>query len=244
MIFEVAVLVLSAVFLLLLYKLDRRILGSYILIFIGVLLFEYFTQALWNNVNLEWWAYLYLDVSWIIALGWSTIILVSIKVVDMYYEHKLPFLWKAVMASIIGIAAEMVVVGLGIRTYSHAVTRVASGTYFGNIPIEALMYIPTFMILMITFHGFWNDVLTSKQHKSAPVKAEPVTQDLLAKRGVLKTPSKVSKKKLTRTRVTKKKTAKKTVKKVSKKKPVTKAKKKVAKKTAKKKTAKKRGAKK
>ncbi len=85
--FELSVISLSIIFLLILKKLDKDILRKFGIVFIAVLLFEYFTQALWLNVNLERWAYLYLDVSWIITLGWATIIVVSMAIINLYFPR-------------------------------------------------------------------------------------------------------------------------------------------------------------
>ena len=87
-IFEISVILIVLSFILILRKIDKNILRKFGIIFIAVLLFEYFTQAMWLNVNLERWAYLYLDVSWVITIGWTGIIIVSMAIIDLYFPKR------------------------------------------------------------------------------------------------------------------------------------------------------------
>ena len=87
-VFELSVIVISIAFLLLTHKLYKSIWKKYGIIFCGVLLFEYFTQALWINKGLEAWSYLYLDVNWLITLGWSTIIIVCMTLVNAHANNE------------------------------------------------------------------------------------------------------------------------------------------------------------
>lgn len=157
--FELGVITISLAFLVILNRFDSRIWKKFAITFIGVLLFEYFTQAMWLNLNLEKWAYLYLDVSWVITIGWTTIILVSISIIDMYFpkdtERERFFLYF-IPITIIGIIAEAVVLGLGIRQYPPEVIQILSGfKILGQTPIEALYYIPVFMLLVLSFARYW-----------------------------------------------------------------------------------------
>ena len=68
---------LAAVYIL--SKYERRILWRYFTVVAGVLIFELFTAPMWDNFNLGRWAYLYQDVSWILTLGWATLILSTVK---------------------------------------------------------------------------------------------------------------------------------------------------------------------
>lgn len=157
--FEASVLIICLSFLLVLRKLDADIFRKFAVTFIAVLLFEYFTQPLWLNVGLEKWAYLYLDVSWIITVGWATIIIVSMAIIDLYFkrENELErFFFYFIPITFVGITAEAVVLFLGIRKYPPEVIGILSGkTIFGLVPIEALYYIPVFMALVISFARYW-----------------------------------------------------------------------------------------
>ncbi len=123
------------------------------------MLFELFTQALWQNNNLQKWAYLYLDVSWIITIGWSTIIVVSTTIIDLYFNAKSElqrFILYLVPITIIGVVAEAVVLSLKIRQYPQEIMNIFSGyTLFGIVPVETLYYIPVFMALVISFSRYW-----------------------------------------------------------------------------------------
>ena len=172
MIFEISILILVSVFLLILNKLDARVFRRFGFAFIGVLLFQYFTQALWLNVNLEPWAYLYLDVSWILTVGWAGILVVCMGVIELYFpklsEGK-KYLLSVISIGIVGFFAEWVVVGLGIRAYPPAVMEGLSGILlgYGKVPIEALYYIPVFMALMVAFVRYWEISFDAKPKKGA-----------------------------------------------------------------------------
>lgn len=162
MIFEISIIAISLIFLLIFYKFNRNVLKVYGLTFVAVLLFEYFTQALWLNKGLESWAYLYLDVSWVITLGWTTIIVIARELSALYfkkYNEKLKIIIDLIFVTIIGFFAEWVVLGLKIREYSSAVLNIASGIKIGPVPIEALYYIPVFMLLVLTFTFYWEKQL-------------------------------------------------------------------------------------
>jgi hypothetical protein len=134
----------------------------YSVTFVAVLLFEYFTQALWLNKGLESWAYLYLDVSWVITLGWATIILVARELSSLYMNknnEKVKIAVDLLIVTVIGFIAEWVVLGLGIREYSGAVLSVITGIKIGPVPIEAFYYIPVFMLLVLTFTLYWEKQL-------------------------------------------------------------------------------------
>jgi MFS family permease len=187
--FELSVISLSIIFLLILKKLDKDILRKFGIVFIAVLLFEYFTQALWLNVNLERWAYLYLDVSWIITLGWATIIVVSMAIINLYfprYSERSRFLLYLIIITIIGLVAEAVVVNLGIRQYSSAVKDVLIGyNILGGVPIEVLYYIPVFMALVLSFSRYW-EISFGEPDKSTSTKKEGSRVNKLAKKKTAK----------------------------------------------------------
>ncbi|HII16297.1 TPA: hypothetical protein HA361_00110 [Candidatus Woesearchaeota archaeon] len=178
-VFELIIISFSAIFLLLLYKIDKLILKKYVITFIGVLIFEYFTQALWTNQHLEPWAYLYLDVSWVMTLAWTTLIAVSRAVVEAYLPQLQEcgrFLLSLVIIAFIGILIEATVLHLGFRAYSSAVIESLSGlTMFTIAPIELLYYIPVFSALVLAFSRYWEINLfgTALSPASASEDAKP-----------------------------------------------------------------------
>jgi hypothetical protein len=165
MIFELSVLVLVAVFLAIFYKFDRNVLKTYAITFAAVLLFEYFTQSLWMNKGLEPWAYLYLDVSWVITAGWSMIIVVIRELAALYIPKKdtaRRIFFDLAAITLVGFLAEYVVIGLNIRQYSPSVIALLSGIKIGMVPIEALYYIPVFMMLVLSFSLYWERLIFPK----------------------------------------------------------------------------------
>lgn len=169
MIFELAILVLVGVFLLILYKLDSKIIKKFLIACVAVLLFEYFTQALWINLKLQKWAYLYLDVSWILTIGWAGIIVVSMNLVELYLpkmKEYLKYIISLVIISLVGILAEWVVLYLEIRKYTPVVQESLSGITvgYGLLPIEIFYYIPVFMALVTSFVRYWEINLDEKKN--------------------------------------------------------------------------------
>ena len=166
--FEILVIIASLGALFLLQQKDKNAWKKYLITAIGVLLFEYFTQALWLNKNLESWSYLYLDVNWVLTLGWTAIILVSSAFIDYTMEDlsdKKKYLMYVLAASIIGFFSESLVTALGKREYSASSQALMSGiNIFGSVPLEALYYIPVFMSLVIAFKMYWE--LNIKKQRS------------------------------------------------------------------------------
>jgi hypothetical protein len=162
--FEILVIVASLGALLLLQRSDKNAWKKYIITAIGVLLFEYFTQALWLNKGLAAWSYLYLDVNWVLTLGWTAIILISVAFVDYALpgvSDKKRYVVYIVGASIVGLFSESLVTALGIREYTEASQSILSGVQIlGTVPVEAIYYIPVFMALVIAFKKYWESNLT------------------------------------------------------------------------------------
>jgi len=158
-IFEISVILFSIILLYLLQKSDKASIKRYILIALGVLIFEFFTQPLWNNQGLDFWAYIYQDVSWILTLGWSSIIILSMFIVDKYFKMKetKKFFLYLLISGIISIFAEALVLYLGIRQYSPEIYATMSKIYIPvlNVPIETLYYIPVFIALVIGFARYF-----------------------------------------------------------------------------------------
>lgn len=165
--FELSIIVLAIVFLLLLKKIDANILKKFAIIFIGILLFQYFTQALWLTVGLAPWAYLYLGVSWVITLGRALMVIVSITLIDLYfpqYEEKMRFWFYFIPIVLLGLIAEAISSANGTIQYHSALQEVLSGIkILGMVPVEALFYIPTFMIFVLCFYKYWGKILNTKQ---------------------------------------------------------------------------------
>lgn len=169
MIFEISVILATIVILAILSCSDKKIFSKFLITIVGVLLFEYLTTPMWLNKNLESWAYLYKGVSWIITLGWTSIILASVAIINFSFKKLSEgkrFIFQLILVSIVGLLAEMLVRYFGIRDYSPMVQKSMSGVFlFGLIPIEALFYIPVFMALVIGFKRYWEIATISHKVK-------------------------------------------------------------------------------
>lgn len=128
----------------------------------GVMIFEFFTAPLWRNSKLGSLGYVYHDVSWILTLGWTVLILGAItavnEVVPQLSEAKRYLLTLLFLLGLV-LAAENVVVGLGIRDYAPEVYAVLSGYKIGVVPVEALYYVPVFTALVVAFARYWSFVI-------------------------------------------------------------------------------------
>jgi hypothetical protein len=165
LIFEAIVVIGTIVALWQLGQMKPGILRHYAVVAVGVLLFEIFTAPMWNNFKLGVWAYVYKDVSWVLTLEWSTLILATVLLVDRFLaqlrEWQRFLVYLVVLTGIAGLA-EFVIVGLGIRTYSSDVLAVidnAPHLPIINLSLHALYYVPVFMSLVIAFYKYWVPVL-------------------------------------------------------------------------------------
>lgn len=129
---------------------------------VGVLLFELFTAPMWINEHLGRWAYVYCDLSWILTLGWTALILGAVVLVDRWKaEWSAPKRFAAYLGLLLVLVtiAEVVVVAIGIRKYSPEVMASVSGISILGVPIEILYYVPVFTALVIAFYKYWSFVI-------------------------------------------------------------------------------------
>ena len=164
--YELNIIVLAIVSLLVIKKFDKKVFRNFFLIFIGILLLQYFTQALWLTVGLAKWSYLYQGVNWIITLGRSTMVIVSLAIIDYGFpkiSQRARFGLYFIPILIMGIIGEAVSATRGTIQYHPELLNAFSGmTILGNVPIEALYYIPVFMLLAISFAKYWETILDHK----------------------------------------------------------------------------------
>ena len=150
----------------LLPKMINRVWLRFLLMSVGVLLFELFTGPMWHNYRLGEWAYVYHDVSWILTIGWTALILSVVTICDRllssWYEWKRFPVYLGVL-TIIGFVLEILVVNIGIRGYAPQTLAMLSGVQIAGVPIEALYYIPVFMSLVICFYKYWSFILVDQR---------------------------------------------------------------------------------
>ncbi|MFK0733199.1 MAG: hypothetical protein ACFKPT_08235 [Gloeotrichia echinulata GP01] len=161
-IFELFVVAVFAGSLLFLSKIKDRIWLRFAIMAVGVLIFELFTAPMWNNHKMGQWAYLYHDVSWVLTIGWTSLIMIVVLLVDRLLptvkEWKRFFLYLVILTFTI-IWLEMLVVNIGIRSYSPEVQKAISGVFIWGVPIELLYYTPVFTGLIISFYKYWTFVI-------------------------------------------------------------------------------------
>lgn len=156
--FELFVVLGTVAAIYLLSKFQRRILVRYLTVAAGVLIFELFTAPMWNNLHMGRWAYIYQDVSWILTLGWATLILSTVVLVDRYcaaLSAPRRFGVYLLVLTAVVFLAEMLVVGLGIRTYAPEVRNAVVGIYIAGVPVELFYYVAVFTSLVIGFYKYW-----------------------------------------------------------------------------------------
>ncbi len=156
----------------LLSRLKDRIGLRLIIVAIGVFIFELFTAPMWHNFKLGWWAYLYRDVSWILTVGWSVLILSVVLLVDQKWPNRPE--WQRFliyMGSLMGLVTllELIVVNLGIRSYSPEVIESTISVFIAGVPIvDVLYYTPVFTGLVVGFYKYWSFYID--QELLVPVK--------------------------------------------------------------------------
>ena len=162
LIFDLCVFVAAIAIFLLLKRFTKRLWLRAMVMAAGVFLFELFTSPMWHNEHLGRWAYVYCDVSWILTLGWTTMILGVVVSVDRWLSHwSEPKRFAAYLGILLVLVttAEMVVVVLGIRKYAPEVQKALSGISMQGVPLEILYYVPVFTALVIAFYKYWNFVI-------------------------------------------------------------------------------------
>jgi hypothetical protein len=163
--FDVFVIVATVILLVILSRMRKNFLVHFSIVALGVFIFEMFTSPMWMNSGLGKFAYIYQDVSWILTIGWSTLILSIVILVDRFFknthEWKRFFLYMVGM-SLVGFLAELAVVNIGLREYSPEVLGALWGVHIWNVPIEAFYYIPVFSALVIGFYKYWVNVIDQK----------------------------------------------------------------------------------
>ena len=160
--FEVVVVLASFVGWMIMSKLTDKLPSKLFAMGVGVLTFELFTGPMWINERMGPWAYLYNDLSWILTLGWTTLILGVVVLVDRYLPTwRAPQRFAAYILALLGpiAALEVLVVKLGIRSYSPEVRDATCGVTIQGAPIEILFYAPVFTSLVITFYKYWSFVI-------------------------------------------------------------------------------------
>ncbi len=172
-IFEIFIVLGTIICLYLISRFTKNFLKKYLLVACGIFIFEFFTGPMWINSHLGPWAYVYSDVSWVLTIGWATMILTTIVVVDKIFSRSKE--WQRFICYILTLTVEVlifesIVLKLGIRTYAPETLEVINNWYLPilAVPVKALYYIPTFIALVVGFFKYWNFEL--EKEPLVPVK--------------------------------------------------------------------------
>ncbi|NEO83997.1 MAG: hypothetical protein F6J87_07030 [Spirulina sp. SIO3F2] len=173
--FELFIVTGTAIAFWLLNRIQTKVWLRFLILAGAVLLFELFTAPMWKNEKLGVWAYLYLDVSWVLTIGWTSLILTVVTVCDRLLEQwkewqRFPAYLGVLTVAVTGL--EMLVVNLGIRSYAPEVLADMSPVFVLGVPIvDVFYYTPVFMGLVISFYKYWmfivedEPLIPSKQRK-------------------------------------------------------------------------------
>lgn len=130
----------------------RNWLQHYATLALVVFLFEVFTSPMWVNNHFGAYGYAYQDVSWVLTLGWASMIMGLIMLVDYFaiaYQAWQRFLMYIAGMSVLGFFGEALVMNLGLRAYAPEILAVISDTRLLNVPIDVFYYVPVFSSLVI-----------------------------------------------------------------------------------------------
>jgi hypothetical protein len=158
LLFELFVLLGVAAAFFILPKIQPKIGVRFLVMCVGVLIFEVFTAPMWHNFKMGWWAYVYRDVSWILTIGWAAMILSVVLLVDHFSQLKAANrfgLYLLILTALVSVF-ELIVVNIGIRGYAPEVLQAVSGVFIAGVPIELLYYTPVFTALVISFYKYWS----------------------------------------------------------------------------------------
>jgi len=164
-IFEVLIISFALILLIALSKIKSRIFLRFLIVTYGIFIFEFFTSPMWNNYKMGTWAYIYQDVSWILTIGWASLVLCVVILVDKFFSSwnggKRFCIYLAILTFLV-VILESLVIRLGIRSYSPEVKEVVIGYFPFGVPFAALYYVPVFMTLVITFYKYWSFFMDGK----------------------------------------------------------------------------------
>ena len=147
----------------------RNVTRKFVILFIGVLLFEIISEPMWLNVGFDSWTYIYKDITWVMTLAWVCTFMLSILLVDYGYRNlpeKRRFWLYILVIETIYVPVEVGLIEGGVRSYAPILTKTMSGLYIPKtgVPIEAIYAIPMFTSLILAFYKYINHLFDSKKN--------------------------------------------------------------------------------
>lgn len=144
----------------------RFFLWRFFALLFWVLCFESLTWALWINNNLWSYSYIYNDVSWIMTLTWSSMIMLFKFIFDRFCQKwnlLREFLFVIIFSSITGLSLLIYLKNIWVFSYSSEMQQIVSSwfTIFWR-PLEALLYFPVFIFTVYSFYKYWELAMYNK----------------------------------------------------------------------------------
>lgn len=146
----------------------KNVSRKFIILFLGVLLFEIISEPMWLNTGFNAWAYIYKDITWVLTLGWVNVFMLAILGVDYFYgelsEKKKFFLYLLFIAALV-IPAEAFMISFGVRGYAEFLLEtMRSGVVIPvlYLPIESIYAVPIFCSLILSFYKYINYLFDKK----------------------------------------------------------------------------------
>jgi hypothetical protein len=139
----------------------KNVSRKFLILFLGVLLFEIISEPMWLNLGFSSWAYIFRDLTWVLTLGWVNAFMIAILVVDNFFrntsEKKRFFLYLLFISALV-VPAEGIMLLLGIRDYAPFLLETMSGLAvpFLKVPIESVYAVPIFSSLILGFYKYLN----------------------------------------------------------------------------------------
>lgn len=146
----------------------KNITRKFLILFLGVLLFEIISEPMWLNAGFDSWAYIYRDITWVLTLGWVNTFMAAILAVDYFFrdktEKKRFFLYLLFISALV-VPAEAFMISLGVRGYAEFLLEtMRSGVVIPvlYLPIEAIFAVPIFCSLILSFYKYINYLFDQK----------------------------------------------------------------------------------
>jgi|TARA_B100001971_G_C18267064_1_gene594128 hypothetical protein len=140
---------------------------KFLILFLGVLLFEIISEPMWLNMGFSSWAYLFRDLTWVLTLGWVNTFMIAILAVDNFFkdtsEKKRFFLYLLFIGALI-VPAEGLMLFLGVRGYAPFLLETMSGLVVPllKVPVESIFAVPIFSSLILAFYKYLNYLFDTK----------------------------------------------------------------------------------
>ena len=146
----------------------KNVSRKFIILFLGVLLFEIISEPMWLNSGFDSWAYIYGDVTWVLTLGWVNAFMLAILAVDYFYRDssvKKKFFLYLLFISVLVIPVEAIMISAGLRGYADFLLEtMRSGIIFPvlYLPVESIYAVPIFCSLILSFYKYVNYLFDKK----------------------------------------------------------------------------------